>query len=85
MGWQVGGRFKKERIYVYRWLIHVAVWQKPELPGGSVVKNLPANEGDLGSISGSRRSSIPGKSYGQRGSGGGVARVRHDLVTEQQQ
>ena len=50
-----------------------------------MVKNLPANEGDLGSISGSRRSSIPGKSYGQRGSGGGVARVRHDLVTEQQQ
>ena len=25
-------------------------------PGGSVVKNLPANEGDLGSISGSGRS-----------------------------
>ena len=29
MGWEAGGRFKKERTYVYSWLIHVAVWQKP--------------------------------------------------------
>ena len=28
MGWEVGGRFKKERIDVYLWLIHVDVWQK---------------------------------------------------------
>ena len=33
MGREVGGRFKRERTYVYLWLI-VA-------PGGSVVKNLP--------------------------------------------
>ena len=25
----VGGRFKKEETYVYLWLIHVNVWQKP--------------------------------------------------------
>jgi len=29
MGWEVGERFKKERTYVYPWLIHVVVWQKP--------------------------------------------------------
>ena len=28
-GWDVGGRFKKEGTYVYLWLIHVGVWQKP--------------------------------------------------------
>ena len=25
----VGGRFKREETYVYLWLIHVEVWQKP--------------------------------------------------------
>ena len=28
MGREIGGRFKRERIYVYLWLIHVEVWQK---------------------------------------------------------
>ena len=28
MGWEMGGRFKKEEIYVYLWLIHVEVLQK---------------------------------------------------------
>ena len=28
MGWEVGGRFKREEIYVYIWLIHIVVWQK---------------------------------------------------------
>ena len=27
--WKVEGRFKREGIYVYLWLIHVAMWQKP--------------------------------------------------------
>ena len=27
MGWDVEGKFKWERTYVYGWLIHV--WQKP--------------------------------------------------------
>ena len=29
MRWEVEGRFKKEGTYVYLWLIHVDVWQKP--------------------------------------------------------
>ena len=29
MGWEIAGRFKKEETYVYLWLIHVDVWQKP--------------------------------------------------------
>ena len=28
MGWWVGGRLKREGIYVYLWLIHIDVWQK---------------------------------------------------------
>ena len=28
MGWERGGRFKREGIYVYPWLIHVEIWQK---------------------------------------------------------
>ena len=29
LGWEVGGKFKKEGTYVYLWLTHVDVWQKP--------------------------------------------------------
>ena len=29
MGWEVGGKFNREGTYVYLWLIHVDVWQKP--------------------------------------------------------
>ena len=29
MGSEVGGRFKREGTYVYIWLIHVPIWQKP--------------------------------------------------------
>ena len=28
MGREMRGRFKRERIYVYLWLIHVDLWQK---------------------------------------------------------
>lgn len=27
-GWGIGGKFQRERIYVYLWLIHIVVWQK---------------------------------------------------------
>ena len=67
-------------------------------PGGSAVKNLPANAGDADSIPGCERSlgeegnplHIPvGKSNGQRSLAGyslwGCERVRHDLATKQQQ
>ena len=65
----------------------------------SVVKNPPANAGDVGWIFGSGRSpgeengnphqySCPGKSYGQRSLEGysprGNQRVGHDLATKQQ-
>ena len=29
MGRKMGERFKKEGTYVYLWLIHADVWQKP--------------------------------------------------------
>ena len=29
MGWEVGGRFKREGLYVLLWQIRVNVWQKP--------------------------------------------------------
>ena len=29
MGWDMGGRFKREGTYVYLGLIHVNIWQKP--------------------------------------------------------
>ena len=29
MGWEVGGRFQREEIYVYLWLIQVDICQKP--------------------------------------------------------
>ena len=68
-------------------------------PGGSVVKNLPANEGDVGSIL-SRKILwrrkwqpapvlMPGKSHGQRSVAGysrwSHKKIRHDSMTKQQQ
>ena len=29
MGWEVGGKFKREGTYAYLWLIHIDVRQKP--------------------------------------------------------
>ena len=42
-GWmeqEMGGRFKREGIYVYLWLIHAEVWQKTE----NSVKQLSFNK-----------------------------------------
>ena len=66
-----------------------------------MVKNLPANAGDVGSIPGSGRSPregngnplpvfLPGKSHGQKKEPGGYdawccKRVRQDLASKQQQ
>ena len=67
--------------------------------GGSVVRNLPANAGDMGSIPGSGRYLgegnsnplpvfLPGKSHGQRSPEGyspwGCKLVGHNLATKQQ-
>ena len=30
MSWEVGKTFKREGTYVYPWLIHVDIWQKPK-------------------------------------------------------
>ena len=58
-----------------------------DFPGGAVVKNLPANPGDLASIPGSGRSPgegnvfFPGKSHGQKSDGlesTGSQRVGHN-------
>ena len=67
-------------------------------PGDSVVKNPPANAGDMCSIPASGRSMekerqsipglLPGRSHEQRGLVGYSPcgrRERHDLVTQQQQ
>ena len=39
MGKEMGGRFKREGVYVYLWLIHVEVWQKQQ----NSVKQLSVN------------------------------------------
>ena len=69
-GWVKGARSLKQ------WINNKVLLYSTGFPGGSVVKNLPANAGDL--IPGSGRSPgeengyptpvfLPGKSNGQRG------------------
>ena len=77
----------------------IPVYLRMGFPGGSVVKNLPANLGDMGSISGGLRCPgvgrkwftpvfLPGKSHWQRDLAGyspwGGKRVRQDVATKQQ-
>ena len=73
--------------------IYIHAWCAVGLPGASMVKNPPANEGEKGSIPGSGMSPgeghgnpipvfLPGKSHGQRSQPGrlqsmGSQRVRH--------
>ena len=44
MGETVGGRIKREGTYVYLWLIHVDVWQKPTQYWTSVILQLKINK-----------------------------------------
>ena len=64
-------------------LIFILYWSIVDFPGGSVVKNPPANAGDVGLIPGSGRSPgdgnsnplqvfLSGKSHGQRSLGATV-------------
>ena len=83
----------------YSFLKVVAQRKKLGFPGGSAVKNLPANAGDVGSIPGSERPSGEGTGKPlQKFRLGhpmdreawwvtvpGVTRVRRNLVTKQQQ
>ena len=43
MGWEVGRRFKREGTYVYLWLIHVAIWQKPTQYCKAIILQLKIN------------------------------------------
>ena len=41
MRWEVGGRVKRERTYLYYlWLLHVDVWQKPAQHCKAVILQL---------------------------------------------
>ena len=45
-GWDLGGvweRLKREGIYVYLWLIHVVVWQKPTQHRKATILQLKIN------------------------------------------
>ena len=44
MGWEVGGRFKKEGTYIYLWLIHVNIWQKPTQYCKAIILQLKINQ-----------------------------------------
>ena len=44
MKWEVGGRFQREGIYVYLWLIHADVWQKPIQYCKAIVLQLKINK-----------------------------------------
>ena len=41
---EVGGMFKRERTYVYLWLIHVEVWQKPTQYCKAIILRLNINK-----------------------------------------
>ena len=43
MRWEVGGSLKREWTYVYLWLIHVDVWQKPTQYCKAVILQLKIN------------------------------------------
>ena len=39
MGWEVG-KFKREGTYIYLWLIHTIVWQKPTQYSKAIILQL---------------------------------------------
>ena len=44
MGRELGGRFKREGIYVYLWVIQVDVWQKPTQYYKAIILQLKINK-----------------------------------------
>ena len=44
MGWEVGGRAKREGTYVYLWLIDVDAWQKPTQYCKAIILQLKLNK-----------------------------------------
>jgi len=47
MGWEVGGRFKREWTYLYLWLIHADIWQKPTQYCKAIIPQLNINKSFL--------------------------------------
>ena len=43
MGWEVGGRFKREGTYALPWLIRVVAWQKSTQHCKAIVLQLKIN------------------------------------------
>ena len=50
MGWEVGGRFKREGICVHLWLIHVDVWQKPTQHCKTIILQLKIKKEKSGDV-----------------------------------
>ena len=83
-------------VYSFLWLNNITLCGYASFPGGSVVKNLPTNAGDVGSAPGLGRSPGEGNDdplqYSCLGNPmdrgaqwaiiHGVTRIRHDLVTK---
>ena len=44
MGWEVGGRFKREGTHIYLWLIHVDIWHKPTRYCKAIILQLKINK-----------------------------------------
>ena len=44
LGWEVGGKFKREKTYAYLWLIHVDMWQKATLYGKAIILQIKINK-----------------------------------------
>jgi len=42
-GWELKGSFKREETYVYLWLVHVDVWQKPTQYCKTIIPQLKIN------------------------------------------
>ena len=47
MGWEVGGRVRKEGTCVYLWLIHVDVWKKPTQYCKAITSSEKMNDSHL--------------------------------------
>ena len=43
MGWEAGRRFRRKGTYVYLWLIHADVWQKPTQYYKAIILQLKIN------------------------------------------
>ena len=52
-------KLKEETYKDFQALLMTHLSWRPDFPGGAVVKNLPANAGDAGSIPGPGRSHMP--------------------------